>query len=840
MSVEKDEVELLLDLKDEMSAGFARLEKNGSKALNSLEKNQTNLNKKTKKGSALFKEFGSALPIAKYLAFGAAAKKTFDVLADSIKVGAEFRASLSGLEAIAQPTAIQLSILEDTARDLGASTAFTAKQATDSFTELAKVGFKTNEIVASSASVLDLAAASGEEMSYSAETMASTLQQFEMNAAKSTKVADVMATSFVNSALDMNRFAESMKYAGPAANAVNETLETTTSYLEILANNAIHGTVAGTALKRVFIDLNSQGSELSKKLKSLGVDAAATTTEKLKALSKAGLTFSEVSDLFGKLSATSAQVLLKNADKIDEYRESLEKADGAVRRMAELKLDNLLGDVTKLKSAWSEMQIAIEDSADGMLRSLTQTLTETLTWWTEFFTERKETEKLADQFSTKEAISDFQKIIKLQRELENISWEDFSSGTQNYAKMQEEGRAYKERLASIKNQLAPLKTMYDLNGKDLDQLRAINAELVKRKIKQQELAKPPKTETPGAPASTIDLDKEKSFYEQLAKWRLELTTDVIIKERKEIEAWYKKQLELYGENENKKLLISDIYRRKLEQLNIKEIERDLSLQQRFIKQTQKMQDEQLALEKEFEAKRKEWKIAAIEEPLEREKEETELWYQEQIEKYKQVVGAKEKIDDEYKRRTDELNKKLAESSKTLWDTNVAGIQQSLSNIQNMGSETSKFFKYLQAASAVLATVDAWRAFASVMANQAGGVITKVVSATAALGTTMGAVSAIKSAAVPSYASSGVVQRQTGTSMFGDRQIIAANPGEMVLNNQDSKRLYDLIKGNSTLSNNNQNQPTIIQLQLGTRVLDQVIADSNFRNTRSGRKAVRGF
>ena len=295
----------------------------------------------------------------------------------AVEEGGRLEQSLANLNAIANPTADQFNVLQQQARALGKSTAFTADEAANAFTELAKLGLTTTEIIASSNSVLNLAAATGNEMSETATVMAQTLGQFGLSADEATRVTDVMSKSFTTSALDMRKFAEAMKFAGPVAKSTGTSLEEATAAISVLSNSAIDGSNAGTAMRRVMLELSDSGSKASKALKAAGLDGADTFTEKLQALASMNLTAAQRTEMFGLIATTAAGVLIDNAKatdetsrSIDNYTKQLQGASGATKEMADKQLDSLQGQMKLTKSAISEVWLTLYDTFGPALKDL--------------------------------------------------------------------------------------------------------------------------------------------------------------------------------------------------------------------------------------------------------------------------------------------------------------------------------------------------------------------------------------------------------------------------------------------------------------------------------------
>ena len=164
----------------------------------------------------------------------------------SVAVFSGFEAKMSEVKAISGATADQFQKLKANAEQLGASTIFTAKDVAQLQVEFAKLGFTADEITKVTEATLYLAQASGSDLARAAEVAGSTLRGFGLDATETNRVTDVMALSFSRSALDMEKFAQSMKYVAPIANAAGVSLEETTALLGVLANAGISGSQAGT------------------------------------------------------------------------------------------------------------------------------------------------------------------------------------------------------------------------------------------------------------------------------------------------------------------------------------------------------------------------------------------------------------------------------------------------------------------------------------------------------------------------------------------------------------------------------------------------------------------
>ena len=259
---------------------------------------------------------------------------------ESLKIIMDFEQAMADVRSITQATEAEFKKLNKSARDLGGSTKFTAVQVAQLQKEYAKLGFSTQEILNASEATLNLAAATGTDLARSAEVAGSTVRAFNLDATETQRIVDVMARSFTSSALDMERFSESMKYVAPVAKALGVSIEETTAMLSALANAGIHGSQAGTALRRIFLQLAKDGRPVA---------------ERMRELASEGITVAGAQDEVGQRAATAMLVLGDQQTLIEELTGVYREAAGAAQEMADIQLDTLKGQVIVLKSALSEL-----------------------------------------------------------------------------------------------------------------------------------------------------------------------------------------------------------------------------------------------------------------------------------------------------------------------------------------------------------------------------------------------------------------------------------------------------------------------------------------------------
>jgi TP901 family phage tail tape measure protein len=300
------------------------------------------------------------------------------LMGKAINTSREFEAALSTLKAITGATNEEIAALSQNARELGATTAFTASQVVELQTEFSKLGFTTGEILKATEATLDLAAASETDLASAAAVAGSTLRGFGLDAGETQRVVDVMAKSFTSSALDMEKFRESMKLVAPIAKTVKVPIEEASAALAILADRGVSGSMAGTQLRRIMSDLaqkTGKDFQTSLEITADRLGKATSTAEKL-AIAK---------ELVGDRAKGSLIALAENREALNGLKIAFDAAGGAAEVMAEEKLNNLNGDLTKLRSAWEGFLLGIENG-EGVLnkisRGAVQLLTNSLTFLT--------------------------------------------------------------------------------------------------------------------------------------------------------------------------------------------------------------------------------------------------------------------------------------------------------------------------------------------------------------------------------------------------------------------------------------------------------------------------
>lgn len=241
----------------------------------------------------------------------------------------------------------EMTELTKQAKDLGATTQFTASQVSELQLELAKLGFSQQQISNMTESVLKLAGATNTELGEASAVVGSTLRAFGMSAEETGRLTDVMSKSFSSSALDMTKFSTAMANVAPVAKSAGLNIEETTAMLGALVDNGIDASTAGTGLRNVFLELAKSGMTFDE---AMGKIQNATDKNAV------------ALDLFGKRGATIGTILAEQTKHVSDLTDTLYLSAGATEQMAKTQLDTLGGSIDLLTSAWEGYILKVNDA----------------------------------------------------------------------------------------------------------------------------------------------------------------------------------------------------------------------------------------------------------------------------------------------------------------------------------------------------------------------------------------------------------------------------------------------------------------------------------------------
>lgn len=287
------------------------------------------------------------------------------VLGQTIRTIASFEQALSTVKAVSGATELQLLSLRDTARELGATTRYTATQAAEGLVELSRAGFQVSESLESVDDTLLLAQAGNLDLKRAAELTSGAIRAFRLNADQAGRVTDVYALAANSAATDVNQLGEAMKFAAPAAAGLGVSIEETTAALQVLADAGLKASLGGTGLRQVMIALESPAEKTRKILQKAGVSlkdvkiSSVGLTKALATLKKAGIDTGEAYEIFGRRAGGAADILINMIPKLQANTEANMEAGGTAREVARIMDDNLNGALLRVKSAFEAVQLSM-------------------------------------------------------------------------------------------------------------------------------------------------------------------------------------------------------------------------------------------------------------------------------------------------------------------------------------------------------------------------------------------------------------------------------------------------------------------------------------------------
>lgn len=307
---------------------------------------------------------------------------------DTVKTHKNFEQQMSAVGAIVgiDKTDAQMTMLTEKAMEMGAKTSFSATEAGKAFEYMATAGWKTDQMMGGISGIMNLAAASGEELGRVSDIVTDALTAFNLKAEDATHFADVLAATAANSNTNIGKMGYTFQYVAPIAGAMGQSIEDVAMATGLMANAGIKGEQSGTSLRYIMTALASESGQAAKTLESLGVKTTDSTGKMrpfMDIIKEARIAFQGLSDAeksnagysIAGMNALSGWLAMMNASDADmkKLEGAIRDADGAAEEMSKRRLDNLAGDLTLLGSAWETLQLRMmEGSNGGFLRDLVQ------------------------------------------------------------------------------------------------------------------------------------------------------------------------------------------------------------------------------------------------------------------------------------------------------------------------------------------------------------------------------------------------------------------------------------------------------------------------------------
>lgn len=339
-------------------------------------------------GSSAFEAVGSAL-VAAGIAEGL--KKIYEAYKECVSIAADFHETLSAVEAISGASAEDMEILQSKAKELGATTKFTATEAAEAMTYMGMAGWDAQQMVSGMDGVMQLAAASGEDLAQVSDIVTDNLTAFGLKASDTAHFADVLAAASTNSNTSVGIMGETFKNCAPLAGALGYSVEDVAVAIGLMANAGIKGSNAGTALKNIFNGLLGEITLTSAafgEIEYSAVKSDGTMKSFGETLDDLRYYFSQMTGaekmanaeaLVGQRAMAGFVQLMNSAgDDVEKLESSIKNCTGAAEKMAKVRLDNLNGQVTLMNSAADALKTTVGDLWSNELQGLAKIGTDIL------------------------------------------------------------------------------------------------------------------------------------------------------------------------------------------------------------------------------------------------------------------------------------------------------------------------------------------------------------------------------------------------------------------------------------------------------------------------------
>lgn len=314
---------------------------------------------------------------------GGAATAVVGIGTAAVKAGATFEASMSKVEAISGATGTELTALTDKAKEMGAKTKFSAAESADAFSYMAMAGWKTADMLSGIEGIMNLAAASGEDLATTSDIVTDALTAFGMQASDASHFADVLARAASNSNTNVGLMGETFKYVAPVAGALGYSAEDCATAIGLMANSGIKASQAGTALRSIFTRMAKPTKEVQGAMDTLKISLT-NSNGSMKSLNEimvdlrkgfAGLTANQKAQMAATLGGQEAMtglLAIVNAsdDDFASLSGSIANCDGAAAEMAETMNDNLQGQITILKSGLEGLGISLYENMETPMKDV--------------------------------------------------------------------------------------------------------------------------------------------------------------------------------------------------------------------------------------------------------------------------------------------------------------------------------------------------------------------------------------------------------------------------------------------------------------------------------------
>ena len=400
---QRQQLQQLRDRMAQVNAEIGTLRTREQELRSDISQTNRELQEQRGKTSDLSEAFSQLGQLFAGLGIAEACHQIADAFGECVHAAADFEATMSTVEALSGATASQMQELTDKAKELGATTKFTATESAQAMTFMGMAGWDATQMLNGMDGVLDLAAASGTDLAMTADIITDALTAFGLKAEDTTHFADVLAATATNSNTSVEIMGETFKNCASVAGALGYSIEDVSAAVGLMANAGVKGTIAGTALKNTFNGLLN-GAKLSAEafgeVEVSAVNADGTMKDFGDTMNELRGYFEQMTeaervmnamDIAGKYGYNGLLAIVNSTQQdFEKLTDSINECEGAASRMAEVKMDNLSGQVTLMNSAMDALKNTIGSAYDDELKELAKGFTEVLTATNDFLAQNPE------------------------------------------------------------------------------------------------------------------------------------------------------------------------------------------------------------------------------------------------------------------------------------------------------------------------------------------------------------------------------------------------------------------------------------------------------------------
>lgn len=301
----------------------------------------------------------------------------------AVKTTADFDSEMSKVSAISGATGTDLDKLRGKAREMGAKTKFSASEAAQGMQYMAMAGWKTQDMMDGLEGIMNLAAASGEDLASTSDIVTDALTAFGLSAKDSSHFSDILAAASSNANTNVSMMGETFKYAAPVLGSLGYTAEDAALAIGLMANAGIKSSQAGTSLRGAITNLAKPTDTVAAAMDKYGISLTDSSgkmlslrelmeqlRQKLGGLSEAEQAQAAAA-LFGKEAMSGMLAIINGSDKdFEKLAGAIDNCDGSSEKMANTMNDNLQGQITILMSQLQELAISFGEILMPKIRDI--------------------------------------------------------------------------------------------------------------------------------------------------------------------------------------------------------------------------------------------------------------------------------------------------------------------------------------------------------------------------------------------------------------------------------------------------------------------------------------